>query len=108
MNEAGASGPHRRRWRWDMALWRSFIEELGSFHQRSARASLLPGLAGQPWQPELERRVRRRGGGRRSKVAEDPQLLGALEALVEPTTRGNPESPLRWTLAAVCVSWQRH
>lgn len=68
----------------------------------------LRGRAGQPWQPELERRVRRRGGGRRSKVAEDPQLLGALEALVEPTTRGNPESPLRWTLAAVCVSWQRH
>ena len=53
--------------------------------------------AGQPWQPEQQRRVRRRGGGRRSKVAEDPQLLGALEALVEPTTRGDPESPLRWT-----------
>ncbi|HEX9584983.1 MAG TPA: ISAzo13 family transposase [Gammaproteobacteria bacterium] len=47
--------------------------------------------------PEEPRRVRRPGGGRRSKVAEDPQLLDALEALVEPSTRGDPESPLRWT-----------
>ncbi len=42
-------------------------------------------------------RVRRPGGGRRSLSETDPQLLIALEALVEPTTRGDPESPLRWT-----------
>lgn len=48
-------------------------------------------------QGEPKRRVRRPGGGRRSKVVEDPQLLGALEALVEPSSRGDPESPLRWT-----------
>ncbi len=48
-------------------------------------------------QGEPKRRVRRPGGGRRSKVVEDPQLLRALEALVEPSSRGDPESPLRWT-----------
>ena len=46
---------------------------------------------------EPARRVRRPGGGRPRKVVEDPQVLGALEALVEPSARGDPESPLRWT-----------
>src|ERR1035437_2222679 len=40
-------------------------------------------------------RMRRSGGGR--KPLTDPQLFQALEALVGPTTRGDPESPLRWT-----------
>jgi len=42
-------------------------------------------------------RVRRPGGGRKSAVEKDPGLPGALERLIEPTTRGDPESPLRWT-----------
>jgi hypothetical protein len=42
-------------------------------------------------------RVRRPGGGRRSLAETNPGLLVALEALVEPATRGDPESPLRWT-----------
>ena len=42
-------------------------------------------------------RIRRPGGGRRSLAESNPELLSALEALVEPTTRGDPESPLRWT-----------
>src|SRR5215813_5150678 len=42
-------------------------------------------------------RLRRPGGGRRSLVAQDPELLKALEALVEPVTRGEPMGPLRWT-----------
>jgi hypothetical protein len=42
-------------------------------------------------------RVRRPGGGRRSLAQTDPDLLAALEVLVEPVTRGDPESPLRWT-----------
>ena len=41
--------------------------------------------------------VRRPGGGRRPLVETDPGLLTALEALLEPVTRGDPESPLRWT-----------
>jgi hypothetical protein len=42
-------------------------------------------------------RVRRPGGGRRAVTATDPTLLAALMALIEPATRGDPDSPLRWT-----------
>jgi hypothetical protein len=42
-------------------------------------------------------RVRGAGGGRRRLTTRDPDLLTALLALIEPTTRGDPESPLRWT-----------
>jgi hypothetical protein len=42
-------------------------------------------------------RVRRPGGGRKAAKILDPSLLEALESLVEPVTRGDPESPLRWT-----------
>jgi len=45
----------------------------------------------------LPGRVRRAGGGRKKAVAQDPSLLRDLERLVEPVTRGDPESPLRWT-----------
>jgi hypothetical protein len=43
------------------------------------------------------RRIRRAGAGRKTSVADDAALLSALESLVEPVTRGDPESPLRWT-----------
>jgi hypothetical protein len=43
-------------------------------------------------------RIRRPGGGRRRATLNDPQLLPALNGLVEPTSRGDPESPLRWTI----------
>ncbi len=42
-------------------------------------------------------RVRRPGGGRKSLRERDPALVAALEALVDPDTRGDPMSPLRWT-----------
>jgi hypothetical protein len=42
-------------------------------------------------------RVRRPGGGRKSLTETDPGLVSALEALVDPVTRGDPMSPLRWT-----------
>jgi transposase len=42
-------------------------------------------------------RIRRPGGGRKTTVSQDPELLRDLERLVEPVTRGDPESPLRWT-----------
>ncbi len=41
-------------------------------------------------------RVRRAGAGRRSLMESDPGLVAALEALVDPETRGDPRSPLRW------------
>jgi transposase len=42
-------------------------------------------------------RIRREGAGRPSLTSGDPKLPELLEALVEPLTRGDPESPLRWT-----------
>jgi len=41
--------------------------------------------------------IRRPGGGRKKLVDVDRDLLQALDALVDPVTRGDPESPLRWT-----------
>src|SRR5438128_12656152 len=41
--------------------------------------------------------VRRPGGGRPRIEDATPEIVEALEALVEPVTRGDPESPLRWT-----------
>lgn len=42
-------------------------------------------------------RIRKIGGGRKASVKQDKKLRIALEKLVEPTTLGDPESPLRWT-----------
>jgi hypothetical protein len=42
-------------------------------------------------------RVRQCGGGRKKTTSQDPTLLSDLEKLIEPLTRGDPESPLRWT-----------
>jgi transposase len=42
-------------------------------------------------------RSRKAGGGRKSLVASDPKLTADLESMVEPLTRGDPQSPLRWT-----------
>src|SRR5881296_3938166 len=46
-------------------------------------------------------RIRRPGGGRKRTIDQDPTLLTDLETLIEPTTRGDPESPLRWTCKSV-------
>src|SRR5271156_2761668 len=48
-------------------------------------------------------RLRRGGAGRKPLTESDRTLLAALEALLEPLTRGDPESPLRWT----CKSTRR-
>ena len=42
-------------------------------------------------------KLRRPGGGRKPRTKEDPELVGALDRLIEPSTRGDPMSPLRWT-----------
>src|SRR3954451_16347498 len=46
---------------------------------------------------EVSERVRRPGGGRHPLKENDATLIRDLEALIEPTTRGDPQSPLRWT-----------
>lgn len=48
-------------------------------------------------------RIRRPGGGRKYLEDSDPGLWKALDALIDPVTRGHPESPLRWT----CKSTRR-
>ncbi|MEX6429922.1 MAG: ISAzo13 family transposase [Ferrimicrobium sp.] len=46
---------------------------------------------------EAGRRIRRAGGGRKKATDKDSTLATDLESLLEPVTRGDPESPLRWT-----------
>ena len=48
-------------------------------------------------EPLAPDRQRRRGGGRKSLTDEQPELLDALDKMINPTTRGDPMSPLRWT-----------
>lgn len=47
--------------------------------------------------PEDINRIRQRGGGRKKLSTHDPRLLEDLDRLIDPCTRGDPESPLRWT-----------
>ena len=48
-------------------------------------------------------RIRRAGGGRKPITQSDPQLVHRLEAMIDETTRGDPESPLRWTCKSTRV-----
>ena len=57
----------------------------GACNCRRRAARWLPHVCGSP------------GGGRRTLTQADPGLLEALERLIEPATRGDPMSPLRWT-----------
>lgn len=59
---------------------------------RAGRDELAAGVS-----PAQVVNVRRAGGGRPTVVDEQPGIVPALEALVDPVTRGDPESPLRWT-----------
>jgi hypothetical protein len=54
-----------------------------------------------PSEPARQQRVRRPGAGRKLLTDKDPTLVSDLESLIEPTTRGDPESPLRWTCKSV-------
>jgi hypothetical protein len=62
-----------------------------------SRVTLTKGIAELRATPLAPGRIRRSGAGRRALTAHDPGLSPALDALVEPLTRGDPESPLRWT-----------
>jgi transposase len=46
-------------------------------------------------------RTRKKGGGRKRTIEVDKALRSDLEGLIEPVTRGDPESPLRWTAKSV-------
>src|SRR5512135_482124 len=55
------------------------------------------GIADEPCISELPTRMRHPGGGRHPLKVNDPTLVRDLEARIAPTTRGDPQSPLRWT-----------
>ena len=46
-------------------------------------------------------RIRRAGGGRKKLSDVTPKIVDVLEEIVDPTSRGDPESPLRWTCKSV-------
>ncbi len=46
-------------------------------------------------------RIRKSGGGRKKLHEQNPDLVDKIEALLDPVTRGDPESPLRWTCKSV-------
>ena len=68
-----------------------------------SRGTVIRGMAELKTAPERSsgRRVRRKGAGRKRTVDRDATLQRDLESLVEPVTRGDPESPLRWTCKSV-------
>lgn len=63
----------------------------------TSAATITRGIAELAGSPAPSRRIRAPGAGRKPLTATDPGLLPALEALIEPHTRGDPVSPLRWT-----------
>src|SRR4030065_2298036 len=50
---------------------------------------------------EKSERIRKPGGGRKKLRNQNPKLVETIEDLIDPVTRGDPESPLRWTCKSV-------
>ena len=89
----------RRRWAATEALALGFggiaaVAEATGMSDRTVRNGIkeLEAL-----EPLTANRQRSTGGGRKSREAEQPTLVAQLESLIEPTTRGDPQSPLKWT-----------
>jgi hypothetical protein len=94
----------RRRRLWAaaeaLALGRSGVTAVAQatgLRRNTIRAGVSELRAGGRAVPVPDQRVRAPGGGRKALASGDPALLRDLEALVEPVTRGDPMSPLRWT-----------
>jgi len=74
------------------------VEATGMSHNTVGRgARELRERAKRPEPMALGHRIRLPGGGRKPILKSDPTIMESLEAMVEPTARGDPESPLRWT-----------
>src|SRR3972149_6849475 len=91
----------RGRRRWAAAEARSLgwggitaVAEATGISDRTIRNGIRELRAGESLPANRQRRA---GAGRRAREVEQPKLVDALEALVEPGTRGDPMSPLRWT-----------
>jgi len=69
------------------------------------RAAIRHGIdeleSGEVQQGSGRTRIRRPGGGRKRATTKDPTLLSDLDSLVNPVTRGDPESPLRWVATSL-------
>jgi Rhodopirellula transposase DDE domain len=63
-----------------------------------SRNTLIAGAAELAGGPARSERVRRAGAGRKKATELDPEMLVVLDSLVEPESRGDPMSPLRWTI----------
>jgi len=78
-----------------------------------SRVTITKGIRELDEDPVAAGRIRRPGAGRHTLLVRDPELPRALETLVEPLARGDPQSPLRWTCKstrtlAVELSRQNH
>ena len=62
-----------------------------------SRVTITKGIRELDEEPVAAGRIRRPGAGRHTLLVRDPELPRALETLVEPLARGDPQSPLRWT-----------
>ncbi len=88
----------------------SMVEVLGRGDQARvaeatgmSRNTLIAGAKDLAEGPVLGERIRRPGAGPKRKIDLDPELLVVLDSLVEPESRGDPMSPLRWTLKSTRV-----
>ena len=73
------------------------VSQATGVSRRAIHAGLKELVERPPGEEPSDRRIRRPGGGRKKVTNLDPTLMSDLESLVEPVTRGDPESPLRWT-----------
>jgi len=72
-----------------------------------SRVTVIKGVEELQAAPLPPGRIRRKGGGRHALTVNDPGLASALDSLVEPLARGDPESPLRWTCkSARTLAWE--
>lgn len=97
LTEAGA-----RCWAANEALARgrggiSFVARATGLSRTTIYAGMRELQEGAPEAASRPLRSRKAGGGRKTLTEKDPKLLEALTRLVDPVTRGDPESPLRWT-----------
>jgi transposase len=94
LNERGT-----RRWAAAeaMAIGRGGISAVANATGLS-RVTIRKGIAELSSEPLLSDRQRRPGAGRKARESEQPSLIAALEKLVDSGTRGDPESPLKWTI----------
>src|SRR5882757_8882054 len=94
----------RRRWAASEAIalgWGGItaVAEATGLSQTTIRAGIAESRTPEapPAHPTHEPHVRSPGGGRKHLIQGDRTLLKHLEALVNPSTRGDPQSPLLWT-----------